>query len=88
MYKYDHDDANDGSEETAVCGLRRRHCSSSHYQYCRRILTLGPPSVIGLKCSVRRRLHILGIAVVVQLCLLYTSPSPRDLSTSRMPSSA
>ena len=27
--------------------------------------------------------------VVTQLhCLLYTSPSPRDLSTSRMPSSA
>ena len=25
---------------------------------------------------------------VVQGCLLYTSPSPRDLSTSRMPSSA
>ena len=24
----------------------------------------------------------------VQSCLLYTSPSPRDLSTSRMPSSA
>ena len=24
----------------------------------------------------------------VGLCLLYTSPSPRDLSTSRMPSSA
>ena len=24
----------------------------------------------------------------VNLCLLYTSPSPRDLSTSRMPSSA
>jgi len=24
----------------------------------------------------------------LQLCLLYTSPSPRDLSTSRMPSSA
>ena len=23
-----------------------------------------------------------------RLCLLYTSPSPRDLSTSRMPSSA
>ena len=23
-----------------------------------------------------------------ELCLLYTSPSPRDLSTSRMPSSA
>ena len=24
----------------------------------------------------------------LRLCLLYTSPSPRDLSTSRMPSSA
>ena len=27
-------------------------------------------------------------AVEVGCCLLYTSPSPRDLSTSRMPSSA
>ena len=27
-------------------------------------------------------------AEVVKVCLLYTSPSPRDLSTSRMPSSA
>ena len=27
-------------------------------------------------------------AVVLEGCLLYTSPSPRDLSTSRMPSSA
>ena len=26
--------------------------------------------------------------VVFWICLLYTSPSPRDLSTSRMPSSA
>ena len=28
------------------------------------------------------------ISGVIQDCLLYTSPSPRDLSTSRMPSSA
>ena len=28
------------------------------------------------------------IGAVVHTCLLYTSPSPRDLSTSRMPSSA
>jgi len=27
-------------------------------------------------------------AVLIKTCLLYTSPSPRDLSTSRMPSSA
>ena len=30
----------------------------------------------------------LGVGAQAQLCLLYTSPSPRDLSTSRMPSSA
>ena len=28
------------------------------------------------------------VKVRLQGCLLYTSPSPRDLSTSRMPSSA
>ena len=28
------------------------------------------------------------IIIVRHPCLLYTSPSPRDLSTSRMPSSA
>ena len=26
--------------------------------------------------------------IVTEICLLYTSPRPRDLSTSRMPSSA
>ena len=29
-----------------------------------------------------------GNSVILKPCLLYTSPSPRDLSTSRMPSSA
>ena len=29
-----------------------------------------------------------GLSLDVGICLLYTSPSPRDLSTSRMPSSA
>ena len=28
------------------------------------------------------------VIVLYNVCLLYTSPSPRDLSTSRMPSSA
>ena len=35
--------------------------------------------------------HYAGFALLCALavpCLLYTSPSPRDLSTSRMPSSA
>ena len=35
-----------------------------------------------------KRLDYLPAAVEDQICLLYTSPSPRDLSTSRMPSSA
>ena len=34
------------------------------------------------------RLILLGSAVWVALCLLYTSPSPRDRTRSRMPSSA
>ena len=29
-----------------------------------------------------------GQSIMNDICLLYTSPSPRDLSTSRMPSSA
>ena len=29
-----------------------------------------------------------GVKATMYACLLYTSPSPRDLSTSRMPSSA
>ena len=28
------------------------------------------------------------LSEIFEICLLYTSPSPRDLSTSRMPSSA
>ena len=32
--------------------------------------------------------HHMVYEVVDNSCLLYTSPSPRDLSTSRMPSSA
>ena len=28
------------------------------------------------------------VRIDIKACLLYTSPSPRDLSTSRMPSSA
>ena len=32
--------------------------------------------------------HLIGLGAIYRHCLLYTSPSPRDLSTSRMPSSA
>ena len=45
----------------------------------------------GMKADLVLMPKFLGILVFDQAnngCLLYTSPSPRDLSTSRMPSSA
>ena len=37
----------------------------------------------------QRRIKKMGLGMeTYRACLLYTSPSPRDLSTSRMPSSA
>ena len=37
----------------------------------------------------QKETHWLGVErKIIEDCLLYTSPSPRDLSTSRMPSSA
>ena len=42
------------------------------------ILTLGAGALFGLSYGL----------LLASFCLLYTSPSPRDLSTSRMPSSA
>ena len=40
----------------------------------------------GLTCVVDKKSHL--YIKGTEICLLYTSPSPRDLSTSRMPSSA
>ena len=49
------------------------------------------------KLAIARRLDDVGVDYIEggyplsnekDVCLLYTSPSPRDLSTSRMPSSA
>ena len=48
--------------------------------------TARPGIVIGRKGAEADRLRQ-GLAKITG-CLLYTSPSPRDLSTSRMPSSA
>ena len=39
-------------------------------------------------CSGHPKTHQPQDTPYVDICLLYTSPSPRDLSTSRMPSSA
>ena len=45
------------------------------------LIHLGGPTAIAI-------LIFGAILILVRNCLLYTSPSPRDLSTSRMPSSA
>ena len=51
-----------------------------HYEACPHLhRTLGYIKELGAKA---------GVAINPHTCLLYTSPSPRDLSTSRMPSSA
>ena len=44
--------------------------------------------VRGLGIKERRPLKRIARDLTYIICLLYTSPSPRDLSTSRMPSSA
>jgi len=47
------------------------------------------PEAPFLGAGTRDGVDIVSVAWVINhLCLLYTSPSPRDLSTSRMPSSA
>ena len=40
------------------------------------------------RAALKRGVDKLANAVRVTLCLLYTSPSPRDATLSRMPSSA
>ena len=42
----------------------------------------------GIACGVVRNNYFQPAMRELMACLLYTSPSPRDLSTSRMPSSA
>ena len=40
------------------------------------------------QCDLTNPIQVKALFEENRICLLYTSPSPRDLSTSRMPSSA
>ena len=54
----------------------------------RQILFMVPAAVVMLLVSFMTPRHVRRAALLVYLCLLYTSPSPRDRTRSRMPSSA
>ena len=85
-------------------GARRAQLSESALPLQRRVaqfrLGLQQSSFIGLPGVAQAALELLRqrgqpldlgaqrLVLARQFCLLYTSPSPRDLSTSRMPSSA
>ena len=64
-------------------------CFSYHMRFLVYILRIYVYEKKLKKTTVRSRIWSkLILASYVLCCLLYTSPSPRDLSTSRMPSSA
>ena len=63
-----------------VVGKRKRTGEFDHEEY-------GKLSITGFACKQEASTGLEG-GHQLHFCLLYTSPSPRDLSTSRMPSSA
>ena len=49
---------------------------------------LAPSEVAQIEAALKSSPELRAAVADIRACLLYTSPSPRDLSTSRMPSSA
>ena len=69
--------------------------SNSEYDFSKKsLIKMDIPDIQSIKICQENLLHIEyinkleGLIAINNNCLLYTSPSPRDLSTSRMPSSA
>ena len=62
----------------------------SHYHFAETnsALIFDRPDTIGYRLNIAAGTAVRFEPRVSKTCLLYTSPSPRDLSTSRMPSSA
>ena len=52
------------------------------------LLNLGFALALSLLVGLEREYHAKSAGVRTYTCLLYTSPSPRDRTRSRMPSSA
>ena len=51
-------------------------------------ISFGMPIVKSIRQMTKKPLDVHLMIIEPESCLLYTSPNPRDLSTSRMPSSA
>ena len=67
-------------ELTRACNLACKHCRA-------KAITKSLPDELNHSEAEKILDDIASFAQPI-ICLLYTSPSPRDLSTSRMPSSA
>ena len=66
-------------------------CETFKFEHVHWVLSARPPHKDQVSASIEQRFEMLQLALKgndIYICLLYTSPSPRDLSTSRMPSSA
>ena len=70
-----------------VAGNRDTEAWIAHHNYTPLRGSLNPAKRPPLNASVKQ-LHLVGSEDKVIPCLLYTSPSPRDATLSRMPSSA
>ena len=78
-------DSRDAAVEAAISLLRDDPRIASWDEFRP---SIGPKQVMDLEGSAGGVILVHGRNAAVKDCLLYTSPSPRDLSTSRMPSSA
>ena len=73
-----------------ACGRRTIKTGKVLWQQIKHLPTMGygTDTMKSYENFIPRAKHCAGKTFTTQICLLYTSPSPRDLSTSRMPSSA
>ena len=80
----------EGSVSTLCAGCGHDSISGAIIQACFE-LALPPHRIAklsGIGCSSKTPTYFLGQSHGFNSCLLYTSPSPRDRTRSRMPSSA
>ena len=86
------EDTTNSTEHVEVIRASFKPAIHNHREYMKKAhsVRVGKIKLKGMKYRCHRCTMSIEVAKNVDLisCLLYTSPSPRDLSTSRMPSSA